>query len=158
MTNTAALVTAIAAGTLAVISLALAVWFSTWMRRVRRAQEALLAGRNVDLVEFAVGMQARMERVEQVASDAIQTLAAAQRRLDACYQRRALVRYDALRDAGGHQSVSIAILDAHGSGAVVSAIQGRDQARIYVKDVVARKPGSVELTPEEQQAVDRAMT
>ena len=43
------------------------------------------------------------------------------------------------------------------SGIVISAIQGRDYARLYVKDVVDGAAGSVELTPEERQAVDRAM-
>ena len=79
------------------------------------------------------------------------------KRLDSAYQRRALIRYDAIKDVGGRQSTTIAILDAHGSGIVVSAIQGRDYARLYVKDVVDGEAGSVELTPEERQAVDRAM-
>ena len=148
---------AVAASALALLDLLLAIWFLRWMRRVRRAQEALLAGRNVDLVEFAVGMQTRMEHVEQVSALVSTEMARAHGRIDACYQRRALVRYDAIRDVGGHQSTSLALLDEGGNGLVVSAIQGRDYARIYVKDVVAREPGSIELTPEERQAVDRAM-
>jgi len=145
------------AGGLAVLDLLLCLWFLRWMRRVRRAQEALLAGRNVDLVEFAVGMQTRMEHVEGVVASAEQHLAAAEERIAGCYQRRGLVRYDALRDLGGNQSTTIALLDDRGSGLVVSAIQGRDYARIYVKDVVAREPGSIELTPEELVAIARAM-
>jgi hypothetical protein len=39
---------------------------------------------------------------------------------------------------------------------VVTAIQGRDYARIYVKDL-DRGRSSVALSPEEQEAVDRAM-
>jgi hypothetical protein len=147
---------AVAVG-LAVLDLVLAAWFLRWMRRVRRAQEALLAGKNVDLIEFAVGMHTRMETVEEIVAKAVGQVEEAGRRLDGCYQRRAIVRYDAIKDVGGHQSSSIAILDDLGSGLVVSAIQGRDYARIYVKDVVAEKPGSVELTPEERQAVERAM-
>ena len=40
--------------------------------------------------------------------------------------------------------------------AVVTAIQGRDYARIYVKDL-DRGRSAVALSPEEQEAVDRAM-
>jgi hypothetical protein len=47
-------------------------------------------------------------------------------------------------------------LDAARSGIVVSAIQGRDYARIYVKELDRGRP-SVALSPEEQEAVDRAM-
>ena len=142
---------------LAVVDLLLAAWFLRWMRRVRRAQEALLAGKNVDLIEFAVGMHTRMEMVEETVGKAVSQVEETGRRLDGCYQRRAIVRYDAIKDIGGHQSTSIAILDDGGSGLVVSAIQGREFARIYVKDVVSARPGSVELTPEERQAVERAM-
>ena len=42
------------------------------------------------------------------------------------------------------------------TGTVVTAIQGRDYARIYVKDL-ERGRASVALSPEEQQAVERAM-
>jgi hypothetical protein len=150
-------VVAIVACVLAVGNLVLAGWFLLWMRRVRHAQRALLAGKNVDLVEFAVGMQTRMEQVEERSERATAEVAGAHRRIDESLQRRALVRYDALKDVGGNQSTSIALLDANGSGVVVSAIQGRDYARIYVKDVVAREPASIDLTPEERQAVERAM-
>jgi hypothetical protein len=47
-------------------------------------------------------------------------------------------------------------LDAARSGVIVSAIQGRDYARIYVKEL-DRGRASVALSPEEQEAVDRAM-
>ena len=49
-----------------------------------------------------------------------------------------------------------ALLDAARSGIVLTAIQGRDYARIYVKDI-ERGTASVALSPEEQTAVERAM-
>lgn len=146
-----------AAGGLLALNLALTAWILLWVRRVRTAQRALLAGKNVDLVEFAVGMQARMEHVEGRVQDARAELGRAQRQIDGSMQRRALVRYDAIRDVGGNQSTSIALLDNGGTGVVISAIQGRDYARIYVKDVVTRTAASIALTPEEEQAVKRAM-
>ncbi len=145
------------AAALVVLNLGLTVWILLWVRRVRTAQRALLAGKNVDLVEFAVGMQARMEHVEGVVAEARAELGRAQRQIDGSMQRRALVRYDAIRDVGGNQSTSIALLDNVGTGVVISAIQGRDYARIYVKDVVTRAAASIALTPEEEQAVTRAM-
>jgi Protein of unknown function (DUF4446) len=153
--DTATLI-ALGATLLAVVDLALAAWFLVWMRRVRHAQRALLAGENVDLVEFAVGMQARQEQVERSAAEVQTALVEAGLRIDGCLQHRALVRYDAYIDAGGRQSTSIALLDARGSGLVVSAIQDRSYARIYVKDVSLGVPADVAFSPEEQQAVDAA--
>ena len=42
------------------------------------------------------------------------------------------------------------------SGVIVTAIQGRDYARIYVKELDHGRP-SVALSPEETEAVERAM-
>ncbi|HEY1479640.1 MAG TPA: DUF4446 family protein [Gaiellales bacterium] len=153
--DTATLI-AIGATVLALIDLALAAWFLVWMRRVRHAQRALLAGENVDLVEFAVGMQTRQEQVERSSAEVQAALIAADARIDACLRHRAIVRYDAYVDAGGRQSTSIALLDEQGSGLVVSAIQDRSYARIYVKDVSLGASADVALSPEEQQAVDAA--
>ena len=61
-----------------------------------------------------------------------------------------------LEGAGGQQSASIALLDAGRSGVILTAIQGRDYARIYVKELDHGRP-SVALSPEEEQAVERAM-
>ena len=78
------------------------------------------------------------------------------RRVDTAVSKTSLVRYDAYEGAGGHQSASIAFLDAGRSGVVLSAIQGRDYARIYVKELDRGRP-NVALSPEEQEAVERAM-
>ena len=69
---------------------------------------------------------------------------------------RAIVRYDAYEDTGGHQSASLALLNGARTGIVITAIQGRDYARIYVKELDRGKP-AVALSPEEQEAVERAM-
>jgi Protein of unknown function (DUF4446) len=77
--------------------------------------------------------------------------------VDESVSNTSIVRYDAYTDTGGHQSASLALLDAGRSGVVLSAIQGRDYARIYMKQLDRGKP-SVSLSPEEQEAVERAMS
>ena len=150
-------IVALAGVALALANLALAAWFLVWMRRVRRGQRALLAGRNVDLVEFAVGMQTRQEQVERIAGDAQAALREVRARIDRCLARRAFVRFDAYAEAGGRQSTAIALLDGDGSGVVVSAIQDREYARIYVKDVLHGGPGAIALSPEEREAISLAL-
>ncbi len=90
--------------------------------------------------------------VDEVAA----SLARVDRRVDGAVSNHAIVRYDAYEDTGGHQSASLALLDAARSGVVITAIQGRDYARIYVKEL-DRGKASVALSPEEQEAVERAM-
>jgi ATP-dependent Clp protease adapter protein ClpS len=57
----------------------------------------------------------------------------------------------------GQQSSSVALLDAHRSGVVLSSILHREQARIYVKRVNEGE-SELELSPEEQEAVDAALS
>ena len=66
------------------------------------------------------------------------------------------MRYDAYGEMSGHQSSSVALLDAHRSGVVISSILHRDQARVYVKQLNDGVP-TLELSPEEQEAVDTAL-
>jgi hypothetical protein len=148
---------AIGAAALAVVALLLAVFFFLQLRKVRRAQKVMIGRGTDDLVDFAVSLQARMDDLHRAVDEVAAGLSRIDRRVDGCLSHTSIVRYDAYEDAGGHQSASLAFLDAARSGVVVSAIQGRDYARIYVKEV-DRGRAPVALSPEEQQAVDRAMT
>ena len=148
---------AIGAAFLSVVALAFAIAFFVQLRRVRRAQKVMLGNGTDDLVDFAVSLQARMDDLHRAVDEVAAGLSRIDKRVDGCLSHTSIVRYDAYEDAGGHQSASLAFLDAARSGVVVSAIQGRDYARIYVKEV-DRGRASVALSPEDQQAVDRAMT
>lgn len=143
---------AVAAGVLLLVALYLALQ----LRRIRRAQKVVIGSGGQDLVEYAMSLLARVERAEAAAAASQTAVRSLGDRVDACFQRQALVRYDALEGAGGKQSVSIALLDAARKGFVVSAIQGRDYARIYVKEVTDGL-SDVELSPEEKRVLAQAL-
>jgi hypothetical protein len=66
-----------------------------------------------------------------------------------------IVRYDAFGDVGGRLSWSLALVDDHGDGVVLTAIHGRSEARSYAKSIAGwscEQP----LSPEEQDAVASA--
>ena len=148
---------ALAAIAIAAVGLGLALWVVVWMRRVRRAQSALLSGGPVaDLVEFAVGMQARQEHVERRAEELGELVTGAQTDVSVALQRVGLQRFDAYDGAEGLQSTALALLDASGDGVVVSAIQDAGSARVYVKRVCGGAAADVALGPEEQAAVAAA--
>jgi hypothetical protein len=148
---------AIGVAALSVVTFALAIAFYVQLRNVRRAQKVMIGKGTDDLVDFAVSLQARIDDLHRAVDEVAAALSRIDKRVDACLSHTSIVRYDAYEDAGGHQSASLAFLDAARSGVVVSAIQGRDYARIYVKEL-DRGRASVALSPEEQQAVDRAMS
>src|SRR5919199_469285 len=147
---------AIAAAAVAALTLVVAVLAWWKLRAVRVAQLVLLGGGKQDLVDFAVSLQGRMDDLHRAVDEIAAGLSRVDRRVDTAVSKTSLVRYDAYEGAGGQQSASIALLDAGRSGVVLSAIQGRDYARIYVKELDRGRP-TVALSPEEQEAVERAM-
>lgn len=153
---TAELAVAVAACVAAGIALvvALALWRRT--SRLAAAQTVVLGQGSADLLEFAVSLQGRVDDLYRAVDEVAAGLSRVDRRVDGAVSNTAVVRYDAYEGTGGQQSASVALLDATRTGTVVTAIQGRDYARIYVKDL-DRGRSSVALSPEEQEAVDRAM-
>ena len=147
---------AIAAAAVAVLALLAVVWMVLRLRRLREGQAVLLGDGKTDLVDFAVSLQGRIDDLHRAVDEIAAGLSRVDRRVDTAVSKTSLVRYDAYEGAGGHQSASIALLDAGRSGVVVSAIQGRDYARIYVKELDRGRP-NVALSPEEEEAVERAM-
>lgn len=158
--TTQAGIAALAALGAAAVALLSCAWLALRLRRLRAAQSVVLGGRREDLVAHAAGIQAQFEALQQYVQDAANVLqgrmAHVESRLDSTIAHRALVHYDAWGEMSGQQSTSIALLDATGSGLVLSSIHHRDQARLYAKEV---REGSSEheLSPEETEAIRLAL-
>ena len=152
----AALAVAIGASVVAALALVVVVVLSRRVSVLRRSQAAILGGSSRDVVVFAVSLQARIDDLHRAVDEVAGGLTRVDRRVDGAVTNTSVVRYDAYEDTGGQQSASFAFLDATRTGTVVTAIQGRDYARIYVKEL-DRGRAAVALSPEEQEAVERAM-
>jgi Protein of unknown function (DUF4446) len=105
----------------------------------------------------AVGaLLGRIDRIEQ----AVRTLNATDRnqqyQIEGSVRRVALLRYDAFEDVGGRLSFSCAMLDEHGTGVVITSINGRQETRVYAKPVTART-SNYNLSAEEEEAIRQAM-
>jgi len=154
-------IVALAAAGLALVTLLFAAVLAVKLRRLRAAQTMVLGpGGREDLVTHASSLQeafaALHSRVEEVAERLDGRVASAERRLDGAIAYRALVRYDAYGEMSGHQSTSLALLDADRNGVVLSCIAHRDSARLYSK-VVHDGRGEHELSPEEDEAIRLAL-
>ena len=147
---------AVAAGgaALAALAVAVAAWLA--LRRARAAQQVLLGGDKADLVDFAVSLQGRIDDLHRAVDEIAGALSRVDRRIDDSLSKSSILRYDAYDDKAGQSSATFALLNASRTGVVVSAIQGRDYARIYMKELDRGRP-SVALSPEELEAVERAM-
>ena len=153
-------VVALAAAGVAVAALLWAAVLSVRVRRLRQDQRAVLGDHREDLVAHAAGLQeaflALQARTDELAEVLQHRMGEAEHRLDGTLAYRSLVRYDAYGELSGHQSTTIALLDAEHNGVVLSSIAHRDSARMYCKQVI-RGEGELELSPEEEEAVRLAL-
>jgi len=151
-----ALAVAIGASALAAIALCMSVVLARRVRGLRRSQSLVVGGSTRDVVDFAVSLQGRIDDLHRAVDEVAAGLTRVDRRVDGAVTNTAVVRFDAYEDTGGQQSASFAFLDATRTGTVVTTIQGRDYARVYVKEL-DRGRSAMALSPEEQEAVERAM-
>ena len=130
------------------------------LRRVRADQRVVLGDGERDLAAHAADLQRQFaslhDYVVDVATRLEGRLDVAESRLDGVIAHRAILHYDAYNEMSGRQSTTIALLDTHRSGIVLSSIHHRDQARLYAKQVV-EGASSVPLSPEEEQALGAAL-
>ena len=107
--------------TLAVLALVLAlvavVLGALALRRVSAA-----AAHQQDLDDAASDLPADAHALRQ-------EVAALRAEARSALKHLAVVRYDAFGDMGGHLSWSLALLDDHGDGTVLTSIHGRNDAR-----------------------------
>lgn len=138
-------------------ALGIAVYAFIQLGALRDRFTAALGGNSQDSLETTLA--AHLARVEAVDSKLIE-LTGEYKRLSVtnslASQKISIVRFNPFGDTGGDQSFSLAVLDAHDSGYVLSSIHGRQGTRVYVKPVDFGK-SKYTLSEEEQQALKQAI-
>lgn len=151
---------ALAAAAAAVVAVLLAAWALICLRRLRADQRAVLGdGSEQDLVRHAAATADRVDGLEAGIEQASRALLVRIEEIEAALERSvahtSVVRYDAFNETSGRQSSSVAILDRHGDGLVLSAILQREQARVYAKALRGGR-SELQLSPEEREAIGQA--
>ena len=152
-------IVALAAAGAAVLALLICLILMIRVRRLRADQKLVLGDARTDLVAHA----AELARVVADMEDTLDAetartaarIAAAEQRLDATVSKTAVLRYDAFNETSGRQSSTVALLDDHDNGVIITAILQRDQARVYAKPIVGGR-SSLDLSPEELAAMEQA--
>jgi len=140
---------------LSVLAIIFAIFGSAGRRRPRvsdapiQMDEALRA-----VLEGQAGQIQRLEKAVRVlnARDNKQQV-----QIEGSVRRVSLLRYDAFEDVGGCLSFSCALLDEHGSGVVLTSINGRQETRVYAKPITEGS-STYNLSIEEVEAIRQALT
>jgi hypothetical protein len=107
-----------------------------------------------EIIESIAGKIKQLETESDLAASSLHNLAA---QLNTATQFVGLIRYNSNGDDGGNLSFSLALLNAHQSGVVLTSLHGRQNNRIYAKVI---KAGASEqtLSEEEKEALIQAVT
>ena len=107
--------------------------------------------------EAAVGaLLGKIDRLEQAVRALNTTDKRQQVQIEGSVRRVGVLRYDAFEDVGGRLSFSCALLDEHGTGVVLTSINGRQETRVYAKPVTSGQ-STYNLSLEEEEALRQAM-
>jgi len=71
-------------------------------------------------------------------------------------QKIGLLRFNPFKDTGGDQSFILSLVDAHGTGIIITALYSRSGTRWYAKKVIEGKGAEHELSEEEKKALKMA--
>ena len=143
----------IVVGAIALVALLLALFLTLRTNRMTRQYRVLSAadGR----ASFVEVVARKAEEVEGLRDDVARLAAelrVTQGELNRAIRHVSVVRYDAFGDMGGRMSFSVAMVDDHGNGFVLSTVHARSESRTYVKELRGGM-ADVSLSPEEEQAV-----
>ena len=78
------------------------------------------------------------------------------RKMENCYHKMGIVKYDAFNEMGGKLSFALAMLDGNDSGWIINAMHSRVGCYTYVKEIL-KGESFVELSEEEAEALDKAI-
>jgi hypothetical protein len=146
-----------AALVVAVLAVGGSITLFMMLQRLRQRLDGALGGADAGTLEHT--LTKHLARVEAV-DTRLAELETEHERLavtnSLASQKISIVRFNPFGDTGGDQSFSLAVLDAHDSGYVLTSIHGRQGTRVYVKPVDFAK-SKYSLSAEEQQALEQAI-
>lgn len=129
------------------------IWQISSLNRLRKNFFTGTRAISLESVIFSLEQKLKDSQNQQAALE--QSLHSLGQTLNLAVQKVGLVRFNPFEDAGGNFSFTLALLDAHNSGVVITSMHGRQQNRIYSKKIDSGL-ADTKLTQEEQQAVDKA--
>ena len=137
------------------------IWLTTLSvflyRFLRHYQKLTKGATKKDFKTVFDGLLKNAEVESKKVSGLIKQIKALERENFYHIQKIGLVRFNPFAETGGDQSFSLAVLDNHDSGFVISSLHSRDTTRLYAKPVKKGKAvNQYELSKEEKQAIKSA--
>lgn len=127
------------------------------LNKVEKRYKKLMKGAdNKNLEELIVKELGKIDNAKALAEQALNTVSEVKKEMLECVQKVAIMRYKAFDDVGSDLSYSIALLDGHNDGVVLTGLYGRYDSTCYAKPV-DKGISRYELSEEEKCVLDEAI-
>lgn len=142
---------------LTIIFLAWNLFLHWQIRQIRKKIGYLFNGNNASDLEGVIYEQIkRLRQVEKDFKELHKFCQYLEKMALNSTQKIGVIRFNPFKDTGGDQSFSIALLNAHNNGFVLSNLFTREGSRIYTKPIENEK-SIYPLTEEEKKAISLAI-
>jgi len=142
---------------LAVIQMLMLMGANARLNRMNKTVRQILSGPGGEDLEVMLNRCLGESRQSLARCDDLaEQIGGATAAMRGCVQKIGMVRYDAFGDVSGAQSFSLALLDDHDSGAILTGLLGRHAGRCFGKPVVDGQTEGA-LSDEETQALTMAL-
>jgi hypothetical protein len=138
-----------------VLVLVLAVWQAIQIQGLRHRLNSVPEDGNV--VAMLTDIDSRIIETESRMGDSNQRLGQLEDQMPYALSYIGVISYNAFGNIVGNRSRSIALLNQQADGIVITILTSREETLFFTKEVRAGV-GVEELSPEEQGAVDRAVS
>ncbi len=143
---------------IAAIALIVALFAVVQNLTLQKLRNLFFAGNKAaNLEEFIIALSTKVNTLDTQADYIEKAIQELRERQQSSIQKIGVVRYNPFDDNGGNLSFSIALLDGHDNGVVITSMHGRETNRIYSKPVNAGQ-SEFTLTKEEQEAIRSSKT
>jgi Protein of unknown function (DUF4446) len=146
---------ALAAFLVGLLALLLGIWLVLRTRRMA-SLSAFRPDMPADLQSRVERESRRLDELTVRVQGVAGNLPGIEARSTVSLQRVGIVRFNPFADTGGQQSFAVALLDARGTGFVISSLHSRQATRIYLKQITEGK-SDAPLGDEEAAAVKQAL-
>lgn len=145
---------------LAALSIILAIINHARVSSVVKKYRQLIRGlSDKDVEDLMVSYARELENINQNLSNNIhKRLDVVEHKIPSCIRKVGMVTYNAFDNVGNNMSFSIAALDDNDNGLVLTGIYSRENSYVYAKPIRNGKPVDKELSTEEKEALNRALS
>lgn len=125
--------------------------------KLQRKLTRLMKGTSsVSLEEMIASYQEKVDTAKQDAEMCVDNLKLLNSQIRNCVQKVGVVRFKAFEDVGSDLSYSVALLDDHNDGVVITSLFGRNISTSYAKPI-EKGESKYALSDEEMYAMNKAM-